>query len=173
MSQPPGRGDAGKSWEDRAAGLATDVQRWLIKKSARSMRDEVGDQVKKVFRGGQDNAKQGGGDTWATATTEPPDMPTDAPECAWCPVCRAARRIAEARAAGSGSSGDSGGSGGSGGTQLPDISEALTGAVRDVLAGLDSVLSYRPGEPGSARPNTTRPGGDRAEEPEDEPGHRS
>jgi hypothetical protein len=163
MSQPQGRGDSGKSWEDRAAGLATDVQRWLIKKSARSMRDEVGDQVKKVLRGGQDNAKKAS-DPWATATTEPPDMPTEAPECAWCPVCRAARRIAEARAAGSG---------GSGSTQMPDVSEALTGAVRDVLAGLDSVLSYRPGEPGSARPSTTRPGGDRAEEPEDEPGHRS
>src|SRR5712692_4655452 len=101
----PGRGEgnggAGNSWEQRAAGLASEVQRWLIRTSARNIRDEVGDQVRKAFRG-QDADP---GDVWGTATTEPPRPAGEAPECTWCPVCRAARRIAEARAGESGNSG--------------------------------------------------------------------
>jgi len=157
-------GSPGDSWESRAAGLASEVQRWLIRTSAKSMRDELGDHVKKAFRGPEMKP----GDIWATATTEPPQAAGEAPECAWCPVCRAARRVAEARAAGGESRGAA---------ALADVSDVLTGAVRDVLAGLDSVLSYRPGDlsaarSGSDRPGTTGPGGERAEEPEDEPDHR-
>src|SRR5215469_1260137 len=81
---------AGESWERRAAGLASEMQRWLIKTSARSMRDEFSGQVKgqvrKALRGS--DSKQG--DSWATATNEPPEAADEAPECAWCPVCRAA-----------------------------------------------------------------------------------
>jgi hypothetical protein len=119
------------SWEQRAAGVANDIQRWLIRKSARNMRDELGGQVKKAFRGSERNA----GDSWATATTEPPHAADEAPECAWCPVCRAARRLAQAR-----SGADTRG----GGPRITDAADVMAGAVRDALAGIDSILSYRP-----------------------------
>ena len=129
--RPSGTGsgrNAAESWERRAAGLATEVQRWLIRASARSMRDELGDQVKRALRGSEPPS----GDVWAVATTEPPPAAGEAPECAWCPVCRAARRVSQARAAGGEARGAA---------ALAEVSDALTGAVRDVLAGLDSVLS--------------------------------
>ncbi len=178
-------GDAARaatdSWERRAADLASGVQRWLIKTSARNVRDEIGDQVRKAFRGEQRDA----GDVWATATTEPPGAANEAPECAWCPICRAARRLAESRA-----ESGSGGSGGSGGSVLTEAADVVSGAVRDVLATIDSVLSHRPGDgngspagssqagasPAAASPATTpRPArsADEAREPADEPDDRS
>jgi 16S rRNA processing protein RimM len=114
------------SWEQRAAGVANEVQRWLIRKSARNMRDELGGQVKKALRGSERSA----GDTWATATTEPPHAADEAPECAWCPVCRAARRMAQAR---------SGADARGGGPKISDAADVMAGAVRDALAGIDSI----------------------------------
>lgn len=148
----------GSSWEDRAADLANEVQRWLIRTSARNMRDELGGQVKKALRGPD---RRDPDDVWATATSEPAGRVGDAPECAWCPVCRAARRVREAR--------ESGGEAKAAAT-LAEVSGVLTGAVRDVLVGIDSVLSYRPGDLSADKP--AAPGGDRAEEPEHEPGDR-
>jgi len=139
MTEPSGRRQPadgqrpGASWEQRAAGLASEIQRWLIRTSARNMRDELGDQVKKAFRGSGEDAA----DPWATATTEPPHAADEAPECAWCPLCRAARRIAQARAA----------AGGHSGPKLSDAADMMAGAMRDAFASLDSILSYRPGEP--------------------------
>jgi hypothetical protein len=162
--QPSGQRDqgqsAGDSWERRAAGLASEMQRWLIRTSAKSMRDEfsgqVRGQVRKALRGS--DSKQA--DSWATATNEPPDAADEAPECAWCPVCRAARRIARTRSAGNGGNGPG----------LPDAAEVVAAAVRDALAGIDSILSYRPGGPvPDRRPSSAA---DHAEEPEDEPGDR-
>lgn len=199
-----GRGSATDSWERRAADLAGGVQRWLIRTSAKNMRDELSDQVKKALRGEPRDA----GDVWATATTEPPGAASEAPECAWCPICRAARRLAESRAeprAGSGSAGSgSAGSGsvgsGSAGAVLADAADVVSGAVRDVLATVDSILSYRPGDgsaasassssarsasdgaaPASAAPASAgpadaprpAPGADDAREPADEPDDRS
>ena len=143
------------SWERRANEMASEIQRWLIRASARSVRDELGDQVRKALRGGgQGSAGHAGknGDVWATATTERPGH--EPPECAWCPVCRAARRIAQARTE-------------PGGARLADAADVVAGAVRDALVGLDSILSYRPGEMSGAR----RPGSE--EERPDEPDHRS
>ncbi|SRR6266487_3452009 len=144
MTRPPGRGEGhgGDGWEQRAADLASEVQRWLIRRSARNMRDEFGDQVRRAFRG-QDADPA---DVWETATTEPPDPVGEAPECAWCPVCRAARRIGQTRAAGGGAAGsvisDAAGS------VISDAADVMTAAIKEVLAGVDSVLSYRPqGEP--------------------------
>src|SRR5260370_5810440 len=133
----------GGSWEQRAAGLASEIQRWLIRKSARNMRDELGDQVKKAFRGSGDEPA----DTWATATTEPPHAADEAPECAWCPVCRAARRLAQARA----------GADVRGGPRLSDAADFMAGAMRDAFAGLDSILSYPPGEPAPPPPASYPP----------------
>jgi hypothetical protein len=131
---------AGQSWEQRAAGLASEIQRWLIRTGARNVRDELGDQVKKAFRG-QDRAS----DTWAKATTEPPRAADEAPECAWCPFCRAARRIAQARADASGHAGP----------KLSDATDLMANAARDAFATLDSILSYRPGEPGQGGAETS------------------
>jgi hypothetical protein len=151
---------AGDSWERRAAGLASEMQRWLIRTSAKSMRDEFSGQVKgqvrKALRGS--DSKQG--DSWATATSEPPDAADEAPECAWCPVCRAARRMARARSAANGGSGPG----------LSDAADVVAAAVRDALAGIDSILSYRPGGPMPDRQSSS--GAEHAEEPEDEPGDR-
>lgn len=157
---------AGESWEQRAAGLASEIQRWLIRTSARNVRDELGGQVKKAFRG-QDRAA----DSWATATTEPPRAADEAPECAWCPLCRAARRIAQARA-------DSGGHAGS---KLSDAADVMANAVRDAFATLDSILSYRPGEPDTrdaaapAEPTPTEPPADGSPpvKPADDPSGRA
>ena len=162
--QPSGQQDqgqsAGDSWERRAAGLASEMQRWLIRTSAKSMRDEfsgqVRGQVRKALRGSDSKPA----DSWATATSEPPDAADEAPECAWCPVCRAARRMARARSAGNGG----------GGQGLSDAADVMAGAVRDALAGIDSILSYRPGGPVPDRQSSS--GADHAEEPEDEPGDR-
>jgi hypothetical protein len=151
---------AGDSWERRAAGLASEMQRWLIRTSAKSMRDEFSGQVKgqvrKALRGS--DSKQA--DSWATATNEPPDAADEAPECAWCPVCRAARRISRARSADNGRDGPG----------LSDAADVVAAAVRDALAGIDSILSYRPGGPMPDRQSSS--GAEHAEEPEDEPGDR-
>lgn len=165
--QPSGQREIGDSWEQRATEFAGGVQRWLIRASARTMRDELGDQVRRAIRGEQRDA----GDIWATATTEPPDAANEPPECAWCPICRAARRVAESRA-----------EAGTGGSVLTDAADVVSGAVRDVLATFDSILSYRPGE-GSAGASsddsspaaTPHPAGgaDDTREPSDEPDDRS
>src|SRR5215469_6329498 len=132
------------------------------RRHTRSLRDWSSDvcssdlgQVRRALRGS--DSKQA--DSWATATNEPPDAADEAPECAWCPVCRAARRIARARSAN-----------GHSGSGLSDATDVVAAAVRDALAGIDSILSYRPGGPmPDRRPSSAA---DHAEEPEDEPGDR-
>ncbi len=151
---------AADSWERRAADLAGEVQRWLIRTSARSMRDELGGQVRKAF-GARD--ADPGGDVWSTATTEPPGAADEPPECAWCPVCRAARKIAQARvAAGPSSAGPSSAGPSSAGPRLADAADVMAAAVREALSGLESILSYRPAD-GGTRPSG--PGGSGADQP--------
>ncbi|MDR2985285.1 MAG: hypothetical protein LBV34_10635 [Nocardiopsaceae bacterium] len=140
------RGTSTDTWEQRASDMAGEIQRWLIRASARNVRDELGGQVKKALRGSERNK----GDSWATATTEPPHAADEAPECAWCPVCRAARRIAQSRSGG-GSSGS--------GPRVSDAADVMAGAVRDALAGIDSILSYRPSGSASSGPAASGPSG--------------
>jgi hypothetical protein len=80
-SQPGGRGQSG-----RGSDPVADFQRWLMKAGARSMANQVADQVKRTI--GQEK-RRGSGDVWDTATNELP--PNEPPECQWCPVCQAAR----------------------------------------------------------------------------------
>jgi hypothetical protein len=124
--------------------LANEVQRWLIKSSARNMRDELRGQVKKTFRG-QDNNRA---DVWATATTEPPDAADQPPECAWCPICRAARRMAQAQAQGGnvGAATPADAAPKGAGPGLAGAADVLVGVARDALMGLDAILSYRPAD---------------------------
>jgi hypothetical protein len=124
--------------------FASEMQRWLIKTGAKSMRDEfsgqVRGQVRRAFRGS--DSKQG--DAWATATSEPPQAADEAPECAWCPVCRAARRISQARSGANGRSGPI----------LSDAADVVAAAIRDALAGIDAIMSYRPAGPGPEPPQS-------------------
>jgi hypothetical protein len=108
------------------------------------MRDELGGQVKKAIRG-TDN---GTGDIWSRATTEPPDAADQPPECAWCPICRAARRMAQSQGGygGSGVAMSPGDAAPKGTAGLAGAADVLFGAARDALAGLDAVMSYRPGD---------------------------
>jgi hypothetical protein len=62
-----------------------DFQRWMMKAGARSMANQVADQVRRTLGA----ERKPSGDVWDTATNEPP--PTEAPECQWCPICQAAR----------------------------------------------------------------------------------
>ncbi len=176
-----GPGGGASSWERRASELSGDLQRWLIKTSARNVRDDLGDQVKRAIRGPRPSAE----DVWETATTEPPDALEQAPECAWCPICRAARRMAQAQAQAAAQAAsrpasaartaprsDSGGAPGWYGA-----ADALVGAARGALSGLDAILSYRPPEggaegsgPANGRPQTDA--GTSGEKSEDEPDHR-
>jgi hypothetical protein len=151
-----GRSSGPTDWERRAADLANEVQRWLIRQSARNMRDEFSGQMKKALRG---SAPPEPTDIWATATTEPPDAASQPPECAWCPICRAARRMAQAQVAGQpgGASKTGGGGFGTGagagvGPTLAGATDAIVGVARDALTGIDAILSYRPGDLSPPKP---------------------
>jgi hypothetical protein len=56
-----------------------------MKAGARSMANQVADQVKRTIG----SERRDKGDVWDTATNEVP--PNESPECQWCPVCQAAR----------------------------------------------------------------------------------
>jgi hypothetical protein len=160
-----GRSAGPTDWERRAADLANEVQRWLIRQSARNMRDEFGDQMKKTLRG---PAPSPSADVWDTATTEPPDAASQPPECAWCPICRAARRMAQAQISGqTGSSAKPGSGAGPGAavsTTLAGATDAIVGAARDALTGLDAILSYRPGDLSTPKPTPEADSGSASEE---------
>jgi len=162
----PGR-DAGQPRPLRPPGidLTGDIQRWLIRSGARSMRRELGEQFRKAWTG-QRAEPTNPADVWNTATTEPPPELSEAPECAWCPVCRAARRIRE--------------SGPGLGGQLAGAGDAVAAAVQEALSAFDSVLSARPRtEPGGGparpatddRPEASAPGAP-SEDPDHEPDDR-
>jgi len=102
--------------------VLTEVQRWLIKSSARNVRRELEDQVRRL--GGQRHDKA---DVWDVATTEIPPDAGEAPECLWCPICRAARRMRET---GPGLPG-----------QISGAGEAVATVVQDAVGVLDSLLA--------------------------------
>jgi hypothetical protein len=125
---PDGRDgrDAGRDGRDASRGAGHDItaefQRWLIRSSARNMRQELTGQFRKTFgRAERDNV-------WGVATTErPPDSSGEAPECAWCPVCRAARRIRE--------------SGPGVGGQLAGAGDMVAAAVQEAMSAFEAVWS--------------------------------
>lgn len=155
MSGQPDAGDPNGRGRDRggrpdpvslASDIWNDVQRWFIRSSAKSMRREIGGQVRKTLGGGRtDNS-----DVWNAATTEVPPAAGEAPECQWCPICRAARRMRETNPSLSG--------------QLSGASDAVASAVQDAIKAFDSILARTPGHggerPGSP-PGGEAPGGER------------
>jgi hypothetical protein len=140
--QAGSRGSAGSRGQaGRGSDPVADFQRWLMKAGARSMANQVADQVKRTI--GQERKHKGSGDVWDTATTEMP--PNEPPECQWCPVCQAARA---ARMSGPGLSERLAGAGG-----------VLASVASDVFAAFEQAMKTqdqnRPAERTGAPP--TRP----------------
>jgi hypothetical protein len=98
-----------------------DFQRWLMRAGARSMANQVADQVRRTI--GQERRDQG--DVWDRATTEPP--PEESPECQWCPICQAARA---ARMSGSGGLMSS----------LADAGGALASMAQDAFSAFEQIM---------------------------------
>jgi len=135
MTDQPGRRDGpDRSGRDKqrqrapdqgvpGADLLSDLQRWLIRSSAKSMRKEISGQVRRTLGGGRAESA----DVWETATSEIPPEVGEAPECQWCPICRAARAMRE--------------SGPGIGGHLSGAGDAVASAVQDAINALDSVLA--------------------------------
>jgi hypothetical protein len=111
----------GRSQPGRNSDPVADFQRWLMKAGARTMANQVADQVKRTI--GQEK-RRASGDVWDTATTElPPDEPL---ECQWCPVCQAARA---ARLSGPGL-----------GAKLTGAGGVLASVVQDAFSAFEQVM---------------------------------
>lgn len=152
----PARPASGQSGADRqrqsapGADMLSDLQRWLIRSGAKSMRKEITGQVRRTFSSGQRSATS---NVWDTATTEIPPDAGESPECQWCPICRAARLMRE--------------SGPGIGGQLSGAGEVVASAVQDAVSALDSILGKaggsrvgdsRSGQPRTGQPRTGQPG---------------
>ena len=131
----PGGGRA----PSRPSDPVVDFQRWLMKAGARSMANQVADQVKRTLG----TERRDKGDVWDTATTELP--PNEAPECQWCPVCQAARAARMG--------------GGSGlGAQLATAGGALASVVQDAFSVFEQAMKTQDQNRSAERPGTSRPG---------------
>jgi hypothetical protein len=153
-TEPGRRRPAAGQASSRGSNLRGDVQRWLVRSSARNLGREIGGQVRRTL--GNDRPK----DVWGAATTEPPPgAVSQPPECAWCPICQAARLMRES---------------GSGlGSQLSGAGAAAAAALSDALTALDAALSAAsaPGAHGEspAESQGDRPGPSSSEGPGHEP----
>jgi hypothetical protein len=119
-SQQPGRRQPGSD-------VLNDLQRWLIRSSARNMRSQFEDQVRRTFSGQRPDSS----DVWDVATTEIPPEVGESPECQWCPICRAARRM---RDSGPGLAG-----------QISGAGDAVAAAVQDAVRAFDTLLGKATG----------------------------
>jgi hypothetical protein len=117
------RGTGPRPRNAKASDPIGDLQRWLVRNSAKRMGREIKGQFRSAVGGNNSKA-----DVWEVATTEPP--PTgEAPECAWCPICRAARRMRE--------------SGPGLASQVAGASDALLSVAQDTLSAVETTLSTR------------------------------
>jgi hypothetical protein len=113
----PGGGRA----PSRPSDPVVDFQRWLMKAGARTMANQVADQVKRTIG----TERRDKGDVWDTATTELP--PNEAPECQWCPVCQAARAARVGGASGLGAA-------------LSGAGTVLSSVVQDAFSAFEQVM---------------------------------
>ena len=119
QSRPNGQ-PRGGSQSRRPSDPIADFQRWLMRAGARSMANQVADQVRRTM--GQE--RRYSGDVWDTATNEPP--PNEPPECQWCPVCQAARA---ARLSGPGL-----------GARIADAGGVLASVAQDFFSAFDQFM---------------------------------
>ncbi len=112
----PGSG----SRSNRGSDPIADLQRWLMRAGARSMANQIADQVKRTL--GAERRERG--DVWDRATNEPP--PDEPPECQWCPICQAARA---ARTSGPGL-----------GAMLSDAGGALASIAQDAFSAFEQLM---------------------------------
>ena len=139
MSESRGDGQPANGGPSRNnSDPVADFQRWLMKAGARSMANQVADQVRRTL--GQE--KRYGGDVWDTAVNEPP--PNKPPECQWCPVCQAAR------AARTGSAGGLG-------AQLASAGGVLASVVQDAFSAFEQVIKTQDQNHSSERSRPSRP----------------
>ena len=125
-----------------ASDPVADLQRWVMRAGARSMANQVADNVRRTL-GQQKRSSRDKGDVWETATTEPP--PDEPPECQWCPVCQAARRLRE--------------SGPGIGAKLADAGGLLSALAQDAFSAVDQIMKTQniPNERAGARPPSPAP----------------
>lgn len=136
----PGGPRPGNRQNGKPAGdPVMDFQRWLMKAGARSMANQVADNVRKSL-GQQSRRASKNGDVWDTATTEPP--PDEPLECQWCPVCQAARRMRE--------------SGPGLGAKISDAGGILAAMAQDAFSAFDQFMKTSSERP-AAQPQTTVP----------------
>ena len=128
----PGSG----SRSNRGSDPVADFQRWLMRAGARSMANQVAEQVKRSLGA----EKRPSGDVWDTATNEPP--PNEPPECQWCPICQAARA---ARTSGPGLS-----------AMLSDAGGALANMAQDAFSAFEQLMKT-PEPPAAERTVVTPP----------------
>src|SRR6266436_1759670 len=88
--ESPERPGSQRQRQASPADMLSDLQRWLIRSSAKNMRREISDQMRRTIGAGQ---RVSAGDIWNTATNEIPPEVGESAECQWCPICRAARRM--------------------------------------------------------------------------------
>jgi hypothetical protein len=114
-------GQSGGGQSRRGNDPLADFQRWLMRAGARSMANQVADQVRRTI--GQERRDHG--DVWDKATNEPP--PEESPECQWCPICQAARAAR---------------TGGSGGlmSSLADAGGALASMASDAFSAFEQIM---------------------------------
>jgi hypothetical protein len=162
VSRPsrPRRPDSRRS-SSTGGDLLTDLQRWMIRSGAKSMRREIEGQVRRTLGSGRAEPE----DVWGTATTEVPPDVGESPECAWCPICRAARRMRD--------------SGPGLGSQVSGASKGVAAYVQDAIVAFDTVLSRTAAAPAQEPPADKSPASgpaasasDEAERAPDEPGDR-
>ena len=133
-----GSGQSGSGQSRRSNDPLGDFQRRLMRAGARSMANQVADQVRRTV--GQERRDRG--DVWDTATNEPP--PGESPECQWCPICQAARA---ARMSGSGSLMSS----------LADAGGALASMAQDAFSAFEQIMKTQDQDRSAERPVVTPP----------------
>ena len=137
-----GNGQSGSGrGQSRPSDPVADFQRWLMKAGARSMANQVADQVKRTIGA----ERRDSGDVWDTATNEVP--PNEAPECQWCPVCQAARAARVGGASGLGAA-------------LSGAGTVLSSVVQDAFSVFEQVMKTQDQNQNRSaeRTGTPRPG---------------
>ena len=122
----------------RGSDPVADFQRWLMKAGARSMANQVADQVKRTIG----TERRDSGDVWDTATNEVP--PSEPPECQWCPICQAARAARTGSAGGLGAS-------------LANASGVLASVVQDAFSAVGEAMKTQDQNHSTERPEVSPP----------------